>query len=66
MNVKCITIEGENAIIAAAEFDWLCRQAKRAEMLERAACDVVKWDWSGNDDDCVADIDRLRNVIDAT
>lgn len=64
-SVKCITIEGENAIIAADQFDWLCSQAKRAAELERAAREVVKWDWSENDADCVADIERLRNAVDA-
>jgi hypothetical protein len=35
MKVKCITIEGENAIISAAEFDWLCDQARKVEVLLR-------------------------------
>lgn len=68
MNVKCITIEGENAIVAAADFDWLCTQARRAEKLERvlkAALDVIAWDWSDNDDEPVADITRLFDACKA-
>jgi hypothetical protein len=30
-----------------------------------AAAAVVKWDWSDNDDECVTDIDALRNALDA-
>lgn len=30
-----------------------------------AARDVVRWDWSGNDEDCVADIERLRQAVNA-
>jgi hypothetical protein len=28
-----------------------------------AARDVVKWDWTDNDDDCVADVERLRRAL---
>ena len=67
MNVTCITIEGENAIIAADRFDWLCAQAAKAEKLEKiakAAMKVVAWDWSDNDADCVADMRLLMAAID--
>jgi hypothetical protein len=30
-----------------------------------AARDVVRWDWSTNDEDCVADIERLRKAVSA-
>lgn len=68
MQVKCITIEGENAIIAADQFDWLCAQAAKVEKLEKvaeAAGGVVAWDWSDNDADCVADIAKLGRALDA-
>lgn len=68
MRVKCITIEGENAIIAADQFDWLCAQAAKVEKLEAvaaAAREVVAWDWSDNDADCVADIAKLEMALDA-
>lgn len=67
MQVKCITIEGENAIISAEEFDWLMAQAAKIEKLEKvaaAASDVVAWDWSDNDADRVADIAKLERAID--
>ena len=28
-----------------------------------AARDVVRWDWSDNDEDCVDDIERLRKAL---
>lgn len=68
MQVRCITIEGENAIVAAADFDQLCELAKRCDRLEivaQAARAVVGWDWSDNDADCVADIERLRDAVNA-
>lgn len=68
MNVTCITIEGENAIIAADQFDWLCAQAAKVKKLETvaaAAFNVVGWDWSDNDADCVADIEKLKQALDA-
>jgi len=37
MQVKCITIEGENAIISAKEFDWLMAQTAKVEKLEKVA-----------------------------
>ena len=30
-----------------------------------AARDVVRWDWSDNDEDCVDDIERLRKAVNA-
>jgi len=30
-----------------------------------AARDVVRWDWSDNDEDCVDDIERLRKALNA-
>jgi len=68
MNVSCITIEGENAIIAADRFDWLCAQAEKVEKMEKvveAAVKVVAWDWSDNDEDCVADMRLLWAAVDA-
>ena len=68
MQVKCITIEGENAIIAADQFDWLCAQAAKVEKLEKvaeAASEVVAWDWIDNYEDCVDDIVKLKNALDA-
>jgi len=68
MQVKCITIEGENAIIAADQFDWLCEQADKVAKLEKvaeAARDVVAWDWSDNDAECVGDIAKLERALDA-
>lgn len=68
MQVKCITIEGENAIIAAEQFDWLIAQADKVEKLEKvaaAAWDVAAWDWSDNDADCVADIAKLERALNA-
>jgi len=68
MNVTCIMIEGENVIIATDRFDWLCAQAVNAEKLVKvaeAAEKVVAWDWSDNDVDCVADMSRLRDAVEA-
>lgn len=31
----------------------------------KAARDVVRWDWSDNDEDCVDDIERLRKAVNA-
>ena len=64
MQVKCITIEGENSIIAADQFDWLCAQAAKVEKLEKvaeAAAVVVAWDWSN----CVDDMKKLEMALDA-
>ena len=35
------------------------------EKVLRAARDVVRWDWRDCDDDCVADIARLRDAVNA-
>lgn len=35
------------------------------EKVLHAARDVVRWDWSENDEDCVDDIARLRHAVDA-
>ena len=37
MQVKCIMIDGENAIISADQFDWLCAQAEKVKNLEKVA-----------------------------
>lgn len=68
MQVKCITIEGENAIIAAAEFDWLMAQAAKVEKLEKvaaAAWDVAAWDWSDNDPEPARDMAILERALNA-
>jgi|WetSurMetagenome_2_1015567.scaffolds.fasta_scaffold827531_2 hypothetical protein len=68
MKVACITIEGENAIISADKFDWLCAQAAKVEKLEKvaeAAVRVVTWDWSDNDAECEADMRLLRAAVEA-
>lgn len=68
MQVKCITIEGENAIISAVEFDWLMAQAARVEKLEKiaaAAWDVAAWDWSDNDPEPVLHMAILERALDA-
>lgn len=68
MNVSCITIEGENAIIAADRFDWLYAQAAKVEKMEKvvaAARKVIAWDWSDNDADCLADMRLLLAAVDA-
>jgi len=66
MNVTCITIEGENAIISADKFDWLCAQAAKVEKLEKvaeAAVKVVAWNYV--DEDCEEDMNRLLAAVDA-
>jgi hypothetical protein len=68
MNVTCITIEGENAIISADKFDWLCTQAAKVEKLEKvaeAAVKVVTWGWGDNDAECEADMRLLRAAVEA-
>lgn len=35
------------------------------EKVLHAARDVVRWDWSDNDADCVADIKRLSDAVNA-
>ena len=35
------------------------------EKVLHAARDVVQWDWSDNDADCVADIARLSDAVNA-
>lgn len=68
MQVKCITIEGENAIMSAVQFDWLCAQAARIEKLDKvveAAANVVAWDWSDSGDDRVSDMEKLERALDA-
>jgi hypothetical protein len=68
MQVKCITIEGENAIISAAEFDWLMAQAAKVEKLEKvaaAAWDVAAWDWSDNDAEPARDMAILERALNA-
>ena len=37
----------------------------RLRLIESAARDVVRWDWSDNDEDCVDDIERLRKAVNA-
>ncbi len=37
MQVKCIMIDGENAIISADQFDWLCAQSEKVKNLEKVA-----------------------------
>lgn len=67
MAVKSVTIEGENVIVAASDFDRLCMVERRCLQLEQVvmqAREVVKWDWSDNDEECVADIDLLRKTLD--
>ena len=68
MNVTCICIKGENAIISAEQFDYLCRQSEKVAKLEKvvdAAVNVVRWDWHDIDEECVADIARLEEALDA-
>jgi hypothetical protein len=68
MNVTCITIEGENAIVPAVQFDYLREQAAKVEKLEKianAAVKVVTWDWSDNDAEREADMRRLRKAVEA-
>lgn len=31
--------------------------------LRQAAADVVAWDWSDNDEECVRDMERLRALV---
>jgi hypothetical protein len=35
----------------------------RDARLRDLALEVVKWDWSDNDEDCVADMERLRRYL---
>lgn len=68
MQVKFITIEGENAIIAAAEFDWLMAQAAKVEKLEKvaaAAWDVAAWDWSDIGPEPARDMAILARALNA-
>jgi len=68
MNVTCITIEGENVIISAVQFEYLYGQAAKVEKMEKvveAAVKVVTWDWSDNDADCVADMRLLWAAVEA-
>lgn len=54
-----IAIERDEQMLA------LRRQIDRLQRIESAAHAVVRWDWSDNDEDCVADIDGLRNAVNA-
>lgn len=48
------------------EVDALNRRIKKLERVLEAARAAVGWDWSDNDDDCVADINRLCDAVKAT
>jgi hypothetical protein len=66
MKVRAITIEGENVILPAAQFDWLSEQARRVAVLENVAARaraVISWDWSTNDEEPVADICALADAL---
>ena len=68
MEIKCISIEGENAIILAKIFDYLCEKSDRCDALEKlleAAKDVAYWDWSSNGSEPVAAMEKLKAQIDA-
>lgn len=68
MQVKTITITGENVIIASGEFADLCEAAAKAEKLWKvveAARNVLAWDWSDNVEDCVKDIETLQAAVDS-
>ena len=45
------------------ELGWTPPGAMDAAL--KAARDVVRWDWSDNDEDCVDDIERLRKAVNA-
>ena len=45
------------------EIDRLAQELARARRLLALARNVVRWDWSDNDADCVADVDALRDAL---
>lgn len=50
----------------AAEADALRSENEKLRAVAAAARDVVRWDWSDNDSDCVADITALSMALDET
>lgn len=48
----------------ASDYCSECKELIYVDELERAVAAVLKFDWSDNDADAVAAIDRLRRAID--
>lgn len=53
----------ERELSSTKNTDLRAAQAERMARLEEAARDVVWFDWSDNDDDAVAAIERLRAAL---